>query len=166
MVLARYLFSGYIRSTAMVHYRFTSEGSFKAPAAKVWRVIQNLEDMPAWWPGVKRACIRGSDKTLKIGTMIDCSVKGLLGDLDFTLKVTELKTNKILRLESRGSLEGFGLCTIEQKGGTTEVKFLWEVVTTGWLMNLAGVITKPILARNHDKVMAAGYEALKARIES
>lgn len=150
----------------MLHYNFVSQGSFKAPATKVFRVIQNLEDMPAWWPGVKKVRTRGSNKTLIKGTLIDCSVKGLLGDLDFTLKVTEIEPNRLLRLESSGSLKGSGLCTLEQKNNTTEVKFLWEVATTGWLMNLAGFIIKPILARNHDKVMAAGYRALKARIES
>ena len=71
-----------------------------------------------------------------------------------------------MRLKSCGSLEGSGLCTIEQKGDTTEVRFLWEVATTDWLMNLAGLIIKPVLVRNHDKVMAAGYSELKKRIES
>ncbi len=159
-------FQAILKALVMLHYNFISQGSFKATAAKVWRVIQNLEDMPAWWPGVNNARIRGVDKTLRTGTLIDCSVKGLLGNLNFTLRVTELKTGRLLRLESNGGLKGSGLCTLEQNDDTTEVKFLWEVATTGWLMNLAGVIIKPILAHNHDKVMAAGYNALKARIES
>jgi len=150
----------------MSHYNFFSRGSFKAPVTKVWRVIQNPEDMPAWWPGVKKVRIRSSDKTLKAGRLIDCSVKGLLGDWDFTLEVTEIEPNRLLRLQSSGSLKGYGLCTLEQKNDITEVSFLWEVATTGWLMNLTSLIIKPILARNHDKVMAAGYEALRKRIES
>ena len=150
----------------MSYYRFISRGSYKTQAEEVWKVIQNLENIPGWWPGVKKIIIRGGDKTLRTGTLIDCSVKGLLGDLNFSLKVTEVEPCRLLRLESCGSLEGSGLCTIEQKGDTTEVRFLWEVATTGWLMNLAGLIIKPILARNHDKVMADGYRELKKRIEA
>jgi len=149
----------------MLKYHFVTEWSFKAPVERVWEVIKDAESMPAWWPGLKKCQIRGDDKTLKVGTLLEAAVKGLLGDLNFTLEVSEIEPHKRLLLKSSGDLRGIGLWTLAPDGDGTRTRFLWEITTTGWLMNLVGLLFKPLLARNHDRVMAAGYKALKSRIE-
>jgi len=73
---------------------------------------------------------------------------------------------KRLFLKSAGDLKGFGLCTLERQGAQTLARLHWVVASTGWLMNLAGLVIKPLLKRSHDRVMAKGYEALKKRLES
>lgn len=147
-------------------YHFVTEWRLKAPASRVWEALKDVETMFLWWLGVKKAQIRGNDKTLKVGTILDFTVKGLLGDLKFTLEVAEIEAYKKLLFKSDGDLKGFGLWTIEAQNGESRTIFLWEVTTTGWLMNLAGVLFKPLLKRNHARVMAAGYRVLKSRLES
>ena len=149
----------------MIRYRFISEGSFRVPAARVWAIFEDMKSIPQWWPGVKSAGIRGGGKRIQKGSLIDVTVKGLLGDLSFTLEVTGIKPHKELYLKSCGDLEGYGLWTLEEEDGITRTCYTWEVVTTGWLMNLAGLFLKPFLAWNHNRVMAAGYKNLRSRIE-
>lgn len=149
-----------------INYNFLTEGTFEVEPEVVWRVISNPESMPLWWPGVKKADVKGADKELKKGMEIDCAVKGLLGDLAFTMTVAEIEPFKMLRFESRGDLEGEGLCLIKKsQNGQTEVTFKWGVRTTGLAMNLFGTVLKPLFCANHNRVMRKGYEALKTRFE-
>lgn len=149
-----------------ISYKFLSKGEFQAEPSAVWEVISKLEDMPLWWPGVRSVKVRGGDKVLRKGAVVDCAVKGLLGDLVFTLIATEVVPNKLLILKSTGDLRGEGECLLERKhNGFTEVKFKWNVTTTGFAMNLFGILLKPLLAANHDRVMQKGYEVIKKRLE-
>ena len=148
-----------------MRYHFVTDWSFKAPVNRVWDVIKEVEAMPTWWPGFQKAQIRGADKTIRVGTMIDASVKWVLGDLNLTIEVSQLDTNKKLLLKTSGDLQGTGRWLLTQHGSETRTKYYWDVSTTGWLINLVGLLTKPLLVRSHAKVMAAGYKALKSRIE-
>lgn len=156
----------YTVSEKMLKYHFVTEWRFKAAADRVWAAIRDVESMPLWWPGVKKAQIRGGDKALKVGTSINCRVAGLLGGLNFTLVVAEIEPGKKLLLKSSGDLEGSGLWTLEMQGDQTLTRFCWEVTTTGRLMNLVGLLLRPLLVWNHNRVMAAGYKKLKSRLET
>jgi uncharacterized protein YndB with AHSA1/START domain len=149
----------------MPQYRFITEWSFHAPVEKVWALTTEAESMSLWWPRVKKSVIRGGGRSLELGTVIDVAVRGILGDLKFTLEVARIERLKELLLKSNGGLRGFGLWTLEEDGGTTRTIIRWEIATTGWLMNLAGFFAKPLLERSHNRVMARGYEALKAHLE-
>jgi uncharacterized protein YndB with AHSA1/START domain len=146
-------------------YHFVTDWSFKAPVNKVWDAIVDVEAYPTWWPGFKKAQIRGTDKTLRIGTVIDVTVKGFLGELNFTLEVRELEMHKKLLFKSSGDLQGTGLWVFEQQNRETRVRYYWDVGTTGLLMNLVGLFAKPWLTRSHEKVMSVGYRVLKSIIE-
>jgi hypothetical protein len=49
----------------------------------------------------------------------------------------------------------------------TESVFYWDVGTTNPVLNLLGKIpfVRVMLVRNHDNVMAKGYEVVRSRIE-
>jgi len=149
----------------MVRYDMLTEWRFKAPPRRVWAVVDDVGSMAAWWPGIKKAQIRGAGKKLKPGTAIDLVVKGIIGDLEFSVEAVEVEPARKLLFKSSGDLKGFGLCTLEKEGDETLARLRWVVATTGWLMNLAGLVLKPLLKRRHDRVMAEGYKVLKKRLE-
>jgi hypothetical protein len=70
-----------------------------------------------------------------------------------------------LHLTCSGDLEGFGHVTLRETGNTTLVDYVWQVTTTGWIMNLFGLFFKPLLAASHNRVMDDGYRRIKPVIE-
>ena len=146
-------------------YHFVTDWSFRAPCSKVWDAIMDVEAYPTWWPSFKKARIRGADKSSAVGVFIDATVGGALGDLNFTLEVSEVDLHKKLLLKSSGDLRGAGMWVFEHSEDETRVKFYWDVATTSWIMNFIGLFAKPLLTRSHDSVMASGYKVLKSRIE-
>jgi len=149
----------------MVCYSFITQGKIKAPAEHVWAAIEDIEAMPGWWKAIRCARIIGQDKKLKVGRQIRFSVKGLLGNLSFTVKVTEFETLRRIKLQSTGDLKGYGLFTLEEEDGFTNLTYRWEVATTGKLMNFCGRVLKPLLVYNHDRVMKKGFKNLKVILE-
>ncbi|XUX00224.1 MAG: SRPBCC family protein [Dehalogenimonas sp.] len=145
-------------------YHFVTDWHFDAPPDCVWSLIRDAESMSQWWPGVKRFEIIGQDKSLKIGQRINASVQGLAGELAFTLEITEIENGKRLKMKATGDLEGEGIWTLEKEVGGCRTIYQWDVSTSGWLMNVLGLVFKPILMWNHDRVMAKGYQAIKTKL--
>ena len=149
----------------MVCYSFITQGKIKAPPEHVWAAIEDIEAMPSWWEAIRCARIIGQAKKLKVGRQIRLSVKGLLGNLSFTVKVTEFEALRRIKLQSTGDLKGYGLFTLEEEGGFSNLTYRWEVSTTGKLMNFCGRVLKPLLAYNHDRVMKKGFNNLELTLE-
>lgn len=146
-------------------YNFITEWVFKASPKKVWEATRNVNTISLWWPGFKKCQARGGVKTLEAGTIIDAAVQGLLGDIKFTLEVTEVLPPVKLTLKSEGDLEGAGEWELIPLNEETITRISWNVSTTGWLMNVAGFLFKPLFMWNHNRVMAAGYQALKEKMK-
>ncbi|PPD58049.1 SRPBCC family protein [Dehalogenimonas etheniformans] len=145
-------------------YHFVTKWHFDAPPDRVWSLIRDGETMPQWWPGVKRFEIIGHDKSLKIGQRINAAVQGLVGELAFTLEITEIENGKRLKMKVTGDLEGEGIWTLEEEGDGCRTIYQWDVSTSGWLMNALGIVFKPVLMWNHNRVMVKGYEAIKTKL--
>ena len=84
-------------------------------------------------------------KKIKKGTVLDFVVQGIVGELKLVIEVIEVTPHRKLLVKSNGSLKGFGLDTLEKNGAQTLVRIRWEVASTGWLMNLAGLVIRPLL---------------------
>ena len=149
---------------SVIHYYFLTEWRLKAKPWGVWAVVDDFESLPEWWPGIKDACIRGEDKKMRKGAVLELVVKGIVGDLKMVIEVAEVTPPRKLLVKSRGSLKGFGLCTLERDEAQTLTRMRWEVASTGWLMNLAGLVIRPLLKRRHNKVMGDGYRELQKRL--
>ncbi|GMW04853.1 MAG: hypothetical protein AMXMBFR85_08340 [Dehalococcoides mccartyi] len=148
----------------MIKYLFKTVWHFDAPPQKVWELIKDARSMPEWWPGVKRFEILSKEQEMLPGCRIQAAVKGLTGDLNFELEITKAVPFGEIVMQSRGDLTGQGVWTLTADNGNTISTYIWEVSTTGRLMNFLGFVFKPLFIWNHNRVMKAGYTALKKRL--
>ena len=148
------------RTVKKLHYHFTTRWRFDAPAGRVWALIYDAEAISRRWPGIKRFHILNIEGGLKAGCRIAATVKSLLGDLDFTIEVTEVEAGRRLGLICRGDLEGEGHWLVEERPDGVWSEFNWEVTTTEWFMNVLGLVLRPFLRRSHDRTMDRGYRVV------
>ncbi len=149
----------------MIKYHFITEWSFRAPAERIWALVKEPESIAEWWPEIEKVKIRGENKDIAKGNIIDVAIKGFLFNLNITLEVIGIESKKELHLKSYGDLEGHGLLTLKEEGDFTKVTYIWEVNTIRWWMNILGLFLKPLLTWSHKKAMDSGYNALKSCIE-
>jgi len=152
--------------TNKLYYHFVTKWQFNVPRNLVWTFLEDIETIPQWWPGVKRFEMTGYKRRLELGSRVKVAVQGLLGQLRFTLEVTECRPDRLMRFKCAGDLEGEGVWNLYENEGTTYSVFTWDVSTSGYLMNLVGSVLKPVLAWNHNRVMAKGYGAIRRKLEA
>lgn len=149
-------------------YHFVTNWYFNTPIEMVWDEASNLEAYPSLCPNLRRAKIREPESKLKLGSIVDCEVKGALPyTVRFSVEVIAFQPPTYMELKSWGDLVGYGKCLLERQGEGTACKFHWDVETTKPIFNLLARIPffKAILEKNHNYVMAKGYEVIKSKLE-
>lgn len=152
----------------MEMYHFVTKWFFRAPIERVWEETANMEAYPDWWRNLRKAKIRGSESRLQLGSVVDCEVRGALPyTLRFTLEVTVFQPPNLVEVKSSGDLAGSGKWMLEIQDDGTMSTFYWDVGTTNPVLNLLGKLpfARAMLERNHDDVMAKGYEVVRSRLE-
>ena len=149
----------------MIKYHFVTEWNSKAPVERIWARVKEPEIIMERWSEIKQTKIRGKNKDIAKGDIIDVAIKGFLCKLDFTLEVIGIESNKTLHLKSYGDLEGYGLLTLKEEGYFTKVKYIWAVNTIDLWINILGLLFKPLMTWNHKKAMDSGFNALRSCIE-
>ncbi|UCC60820.1 MAG: SRPBCC family protein [Dehalococcoidia bacterium] len=152
----------------MEMYHFVTNWFFSAPKERVWEETANMESYPSWWKDLRKAEIRGPESRMQLGSVIDCEVRGALPySLRFTVEVTTYEPPDLMVIKSSGDLVGEGRWILESRDDWTASTFYWDVGTTNRVLNLLGKLPflRKMLEKNHDDVMAKGYEIVKARIE-
>ena len=147
-------------------YHFVTTWQFSAPLPTVWSVVLDIERYPGWWKNFRRVSItRGDGKS--VGSLIECEVRGSLPySLKYSVEVIEAELHRHVLLRSQGDLVGTGRWAFSmEEPGITSARYHWDVATTSQILNLAAPLVRGALARNHEQVMANGYEALRPRIE-
>jgi uncharacterized protein YndB with AHSA1/START domain len=147
----------------MAAFHFVTRGSFSSTPAAVWDVITAVERLPEWFPGFEQASLRGTDRTLRVGQVVDCRLAAPMGyRLNFTLTVVEITVPTLLRLESDGDLVGWGQWDVVPATAGTAVTYTWHVaMTKPGFSAIANIgIVRRLLARNHEIVMDKGFAAL------
>lgn len=149
----------------MSNYSFLTIWRFKAPLEKVWQLLHDSEDWPAWWRGVEKVeCLEPGGEG-GIGAVRRYTWKSALPyRLAFNLRATRIEAPRLLEGEAFGELQGRGRWTLEQEADWTSVRYEWEVRTTKPWMNLLAPVLKPLFKWNHDVVMRWGGEGLAKRL--
>jgi hypothetical protein len=147
-------------------YHFVTDWRFRAPLQRVWEVVLDIERYPGWWKNFRQVAItRGDGRS--IGSIIECEVRGSLPySLRYSLEVMEADQYRHILLRSTGDLVGTGRWAFS--GGHPEARavYYWDVATTNPILNLVAPLAKGALARNHERVMANGYAALRPHVET
>lgn len=151
----------------MSQYSFVTHWKFNAPMEKVWHEIRDMDAWPGWWKYVKQV------KLVKHGSANDIgSVRKIVWttalpyELIFDLELVSLEYHKRIEGRAFGELTGVGIWTFEVDGDITFVRYDWTVITTKRWMNFVAPVARPIFRWNHDKVMKAGYDGLKMKLNS
>ena len=148
-------------------YHFLTDWRFRAPLKTVWSVVLDIERYPGWWKNFRRVrIVRGDGKS--VGSVIECTVRGSLPySLTYALEVVEADEFRHIVLRSTGDLVGTGRWEfMEREPGVVNALYHWDVATTNPVLNLVAPLARAALSRNHERVMANGYAALRPRIEA
>lgn len=125
-----------------------------------------IERYPDWWTDFRRVrVVRGDAKS--VGSVIACEVRGPLPfSLNYSLEVLEVQQYRHVLLRSSGDLVGIGRWAFtEARPGVSTADYFWDVATTNPVLNLIAPLARRAMARNHERVMANGYAALRPHIE-
>jgi hypothetical protein len=151
----------------MPAYRFVTVWRLRAPIVDVFRVIDDIDAWPEWWPSVpavERLEAAGADG---LGATVDITFVGKLPyRLRFDLEVTRREPPTRLAGDATGELEGTGEWTLWEESGWTGVRYVWAIRTTRPWMNLLAPLpfVDEIFRLNHHAVMRRGLAGIRRRL--
>jgi hypothetical protein len=150
----------------MAEYRFVTHWRFNAPLERVWAEIDAPERYPEWWPSMR--LYRDLTPSVHgVGARAERVTKGVLPySLRYVTNVTRYEPLREIAYNVEGDLTGSGRMVLEAEGEQTAVVIYWNVATTGFWFNLFAPPLKPLLAWNHNCVMAQGERGLAARLDA
>ncbi len=150
----------------MSEYSFVTNWSFDAPIEAVWAEIENADNWPTWWRGVRRVELITDGNTDGIGSIRRTTWRSALPyDLTFDSEVIHVERFKLIDIRAFGQLEGRGLWSFASHDGKTNVRYDWTVVTNKRWMNLFAPIARPFFRWNHDVIMGWGEAGLRDRLK-
>ncbi|MER5872018.1 SRPBCC family protein [Streptomyces sp. NPDC002044] len=144
-------------------YRFRSVWDLDAPPARVYAVLEQPGEYPAWWPQIRR--VRPVDD--RTGTALIRSV------LPYALHVTATELLRdpgrgVLEVALRGDIEGWARWTVRARGagggGGSRALYEQEVVVRRPLMRRLALPGRPVFRLNHALMMRAGQRGLAVRL--
>ncbi len=147
-------------------YHFRTDWPFQAPVDRVWPIIMDIEHYPAWWRDFRRVRLRAGDGRA-VGSIFDCEVRGALPySLNYTMEVTRGEPHRSVELRSTGDLVGTGRWEFSNpRPGATVATYFWDVRMNRLLLNLLAPVGRGFFSKNHELVMARGYQALRHHVE-
>jgi hypothetical protein len=141
------------------HYLFRSEWRIAADPDRVYATLADVATYPSWWPQVRR--VRHLDEVS--GEL--CCRSLLPYDLVFVIRrEVEDADGRVLRVVLDGDLAGSSQWTITQDGAGSLAVFDEDVVVRKALIKLAGVMVRPALRFNHDRMMRSGERGLRQHL--
>ena len=142
-------------------YHYISTWRLQAPIERVWAAISQLEQLPAWYPAVQEVQTLTPGDPDAVGSRVRYLIKGRLPmRLAFEATIARVDPPRELELQAEGDLAGTGRWELQQQGGVTTVRYLWDVQTTRPWMNLAAPIARPLFTWNSKGVMLQAGEGL------
>ncbi len=148
-------------------YHFRSDWRFRAPLERTWDVVLDIDHYPAWWRDFRRVQVRRGDGK-SVGSVIDCEVRGALPySLNYALEVMNRERLRSIELRSTGDLVGTGRWEFSLPApDQSQAIYFWDVATTNPILNALAPLARWFFAKNHEQVMARGYDALRRHIEA
>lgn len=149
----------------MARYRFTTVWEFRAPLRDVWGAILNSLDWPQWWPGVLSVHVIYPSTDDGVGNVRRYAWRSVLPyTLVFDMRATKIEPLVELCGIASGEVEGSGRWTFTETGDICTVRYVWDVRTVPWWMNVIAPIARPLIKWNHDIIMSRGARGVSARL--
>jgi hypothetical protein len=149
----------------VAEYSFLTTWLVEAPRERVWEVLEDTGDWPAWWRGVVRVEQRGAPREDGVGGRHLVEWRSRVPySVEFEFEVERVEAPGLMFGSAHGDLAGTGCWRLYEDVGVTAVVYEWNVRTTKGWMNLVSPIARPIFEWNHDTVMRWGGEGLARRL--
>jgi uncharacterized protein YndB with AHSA1/START domain len=147
--------------TMAADYHYISTWQLQAPIEPVWAAISQLEQLPAWYPAVQEVQTLTPGDPDAVGSRVRYLIKGRLPmRLAFEATIARVDPPRELELQAEGDLAGTGRWELQQQGGVTTVRYLWDVQTTRPWMNLVAPVARPLFTWNSRGVMLQAGKGL------
>jgi len=139
-------------------FRFGDTWTVAAPPQAVRDVLVDLERYPAWWPQVRAVAPLGPDDARVV-----CR-SALPYDLELGLHAVSRDVPR-LEVALSGDLDGMVCWQLTPgPGSTTRMDFAQQVRVRGRLLGLGAYLARPLLAWNHDQMMAGCLAGLRREL--
>lgn len=144
----------------MSEYTFRSEWHVAADPDAVYAALVDVAAYPQWWPQVVGA------RWLDEGSG-EVRCRSLLPyELVFVVhREVEDPVGRVLRARVDGDLSGTSQWTVRANDWGTVAVFEEEVDVHKRLMRAAGILARPALRFNHDRMMRSGEKGLRRLLE-
>ncbi|PZS30177.1 MAG: polyketide cyclase [Pseudonocardiales bacterium] len=141
------------------HYVFRSTWRIDADPDQVYAALADVASYPSWWPQVHAATqLDEVSGELRCRSMLPY-------DLVFVIRSdVEDREHRILSATLDGDLTGTSQWQITSNGAGSVAVFDEDVVVRKSLIRLAGVMARPALRYNHDRMMRAGERGLRQHL--
>jgi hypothetical protein len=151
-----------------VHHQLVTRWFFRVPVERIWAELMNVNAFDTWWPGLERVRLRPPHQELAPGAFVDFQVRGPFNYLiRFSMEVTELVPPTLVTVRSTGRLAGAARWLVGPHEGGSSMSLFWEGQLTNPVFRAMALFPPlvKLLDNNHRKVMQAGYEALRKRVD-
>lgn len=143
----------------MRHYEFGGSWVVPAPPERVQSTLVDLEFYPEWWPEVRAVASLGPDDALVVcRSWLPYSLE---------LHLTAVRRDPEL-LETRlgGDLEGHARWRLAPHPRGTRLDYEQSCRVTGRLLAVASYAARPLLVRNHERMMSSCVAGLGRRLSA
>ncbi|RPK33815.1 SRPBCC family protein [Streptomyces sp. NBC_01260] len=143
------------------HYRFVSNWDLAAPPGAVYRLLEQVEQYPQWWPQIREVTpVDDTSGTTRIRSL-----------LPYDLVVTARERLRdphagVLEVALTGDLEGWARWTVTPHGTGSRATYEQDVEVRKRLMRVLAVPGRPVFLANHALMMRAGHRGFAARLEA
>ncbi len=112
-----------------------------------------------WWKPHLEFKIRGNEKVVQKGTIMDVTILSRFGKRKVVEKVVEIKTDKLVKIKYlEGDTIGTGKWTFQPYDGKTQVKFHWMGNSNRLLINILSPIIN--ISKHHSEIFHLGFKGL------
>ena len=139
------------------HYVFRSEWHLDASPERVYAALVDVAAYPTWWPEVRSAKeLSDHSGELRCRSMLPY-------DLVFIIdREVEDPANRVLRAHVSGDLIGTSQWTITTNDSGCVAVFDEDVRVGKAAVRAAGLLARPALKFNHDRMMRSGERGLRS----
>ena len=149
-------------------YHFITHWEVEATKEEVYRLLEDVETLPLWWPSVYLDLIvLEKGQPGGVGKVVELYTKGWLPyTLRWKFRTTRADFPNGFELKAFGDLEGRGIWTFEQKAdkATCLITYDWLVEAEKPILRYLSFLLKPIFAANHHWAMRKGETSLKLEL--
>jgi hypothetical protein len=147
-------------------YQFITHWRLPGTVEQVSELLGDTDTLMRIWPSLySKVTVVSPGDANGLGKHLNVETRGHLPyTLRWSFRVVESRHPYGYAIDAWGDMVGHGVWTLEPDGDAVRVTYDWRVRTEKPLLKWLSPLLKPIFKANHDKVMAAGEDGLRAEL--